>query len=196
MCDETSLPLRRSIAASFRGVTLLELMVTIVVLGILVALGLPNLRDFLVGTRLSSSVNGFVGLASFARSEAIVRNQDVIVCPKNAGSNACVSTTAWNTYEVEAFVDADGDGNFSAGDILLKTQAAVDPGNSQMGFDRSSPGILTFGSAGFARTAQFFKIYAKSPDAAYQAKYGRTICVSKVGRIRVADYALTTCPDF
>ena len=39
---------------------------------------------------------------------------------------------------------------------------------------------------GFARTAQSFKIYAKSSDSAYQARFGRTVCVSKAGRVRVA----------
>ncbi len=196
MCDKRAAPSLSSSLASARGVTLLELLVTVIVLSVIVALAMPSMRDFLVSNRLSSSVNGFIGLANLARSEAIVRNQDVVICPKNSGSNACVSTTAWNTHDIQAFVDVDGDGTFSAGDILLKTQAAVDPANTQMGMDRSAAGVLTFGSAGFAREAQFFKVYAISTDTAYQARYGRTICVSKVGRIRVADYTLTTCPDF
>ncbi|MEJ8858361.1 GspH/FimT family protein [Variovorax robiniae] len=196
MCDKRAVSFSQSNAASSRGVTLLELLVTVVVLSVIVALAMPSMRDFVVGNRLSSSVNGFIGLANFARSEAIVRNQDVIICPKDASSNACVSTTAWNTYEIQAFVDVDADGAFSTGDILLKTLPAVDSANSQMGLDRSGTGILIFGSAGYARQAQLFKIYAITADSAYKARFGRTICVSKVGRIRVADYALTTCPDF
>ncbi|MGJ7494982.1 GspH/FimT family pseudopilin [Variovorax sp. RT4R15] len=184
-------------AACIRGVTLLELLVTITVLGVIMAFGLPSMRDFLVGNRLSSNVNGFIGLVNYARSEAIVRNQDVIVCPKNASTVACVSTnTAWNTNDVQVFVDVDGDGERGAGDILLKTQVAVDPDNTQTGFDRSADGTLIFGSAGFARSAQFFKIYTKSSDADYQARFGRTVCVSKIGRVRVAAYGVTSCPDF
>ena len=184
-------------AASVRGFTLLELLVTISVLGVIMALGLPSMRDFLVGNRLSSNVNGFIGLVNYARSEAIVRNQDVIICPKNTSTVACVSTsTAWNTNDLQVFVDVDGDGDRGAGDILLKTQVAVDPDSTQTGFDRSSNGALIFGSAGFARTAQFFKIYTKSSDTAYQARFGRTVCVSKVGRVRVTAYTVTSCPDF
>lgn len=179
-----------------RGVTLIELLVTIVVLGLLLTLALPSMRDFLVGNRLSTNVNGFIGLVNYARSEAIVRNQDVVICPKNSTTIACVSTTAWNTLEIQAFVDENGNGERDAADVLLKTIAAVDPGDAETGFDRSAAGTLIFGSAGFARTAQSFKIYAKSSDSDYQARFGRTVCVSKAGRVRVAAYTVTSCPDF
>jgi len=195
MCNQHVSPRSRQPRVA-RGVTLLELLVVITILGVLLAIGLPSMRDFLVGNRLSSNVNGFVGLINYARSEAIVRNQDVIICPKDDASISCLSTTAWNTHEVQAFVDIDGNGQRDATDILLRSVAAVDPDNTQTGFDRSANGALIFGSAGFARAAQNYKIYVKSADTAYQAKYGRTICISKAGRVRVAPYTLTSCPDF
>ena len=176
---------------------MIELLVTISILSVLLAFGLPSLRDFLVGNRLSSQVNGFIGLVNYARSEAIVRNQDVVICPKNASTIACATTaTTWNNLEIQAFVDENGDGVRDASEVLLKTMAAVDPSGAETGFDRSADGILIFGSAGFARTAQSFKIYAKSSDSAYQARFGRTVCVSKAGRVRVAAYTVTSCPDF
>lgn len=181
---------------SVRGFTLLELLVTISILAVLLAVGLPNMRDFIVSNRLSSNVNGFIGLVNYARSEAIVRNQDVVVCPKAATANTCVSTTAWNTLDIQVFVDTDGNGQFNSGDTLLKTMAAVDPAGTQTGFDQSASATLVFGSAGFARTAQSFKVYAKSSDAAYSTRFGRTVCISKMGRVRVAAYTLTSCPDF
>jgi type IV fimbrial biogenesis protein FimT len=196
MCIE-SLSGQRHTRAPARGVTLIELLVAIVILGVLLAFGLPSLRDFLVGNRLSSSVNGFIGLINYARSEAIVRNQDVVVCPKNASTVACDSTAAtWNTLEIQAFVDENGNGERDAAEVLLKTMAAVDSTDAETGFERSANGTLIFGSAGFARTAQSFKIYAKSSDSAYQARFGRTVCVSKAGRVRVAAYTVTSCPDF
>jgi type IV fimbrial biogenesis protein FimT len=194
MCIEFRSKPRR-VSSLARGVTLIELLVTIVVLGVLLAFGLPSLRDFLVGNRLSSNVNGFIGLVNYARSEAIVRNQDVVICPKNASTIACAST--WNTLEIQAFVDVDGNGERDATDVLLKTMAAVDPTDAETGFERSpAAGTLIFGSAGFARIAQSFKIYAKSLDSNYQARFGRTVCVSKAGRVRVAAYTVTSCPDF
>lgn len=179
-----------------RGVTLLELLVTIAILAILVAIGLPGMRDFIVSNRLSSDVNGFIGLVNYARSEAIVRNQDVVVCPKSATATTCASTTDWNTLDIQVFVDVNGNGQRDSGDVLLKTMAAVDPAGTQTGFEQSASATLVFGSAGFARTAQSFKVYAKSSDAAYSTRFGRTLCISKMGRVRVAAYTLTSCPDF
>jgi type IV fimbrial biogenesis protein FimT len=196
MSDESSLTSSR-VPLHARGFTLVELLVTIVVLGLLLTLALPNMRDFLVGNRLSTNVNGFIGLVNYARSEAIVRNQDVVICPKNSSTIACVSQTGWNTLDIQAFVDENGNGDRDATEVLLKTIAALDPSDAQTGFDSSAAASkVIFGSAGFARTALSFKIYAKSSDSEYQARFGRTVCVSKAGRVRVAAYTVTSCPDF
>ena len=175
---------------------MLELMVTITVLAVIIAVALPNMRDFIVGNRLSSNVNSFIGLVNYARSEAIARNQDVMVCPKASGALTCISTTAWNTHDIQAFVDEDGSGQRNGEEPVLKTIAAVDPSDTNTAFDQDSSVALVFGSAGFARTAQIFKIYVKSEDEAYQARFGRTVCISKAGRVRVVAYNVTSCPDF
>lgn len=171
-------------------------MVAIAVLAVIVATALPSMRDFIVGNRLSSNVNSFIGLINYARSEAIARNQDVMVCPKASGATTCASTTAWNTHDIQAFVDEDGSGQRNGAEAVLKTIAAVDPSDTSTAFDQDSNVALVFGSAGFARTAQIFKIHVKSEDEAYQARFGRTVCVSKAGRVRVVAYTVTSCPDF
>lgn len=54
-----------------RGFTVIELMVTVAVLGVLAAVALPNMRDYLDKQRLVSQVRAISNLAQFARSEAI-----------------------------------------------------------------------------------------------------------------------------
>lgn len=178
------------------GFSLLELMVAIAVLAMVVSISLPGMRDFVVGNRLSSNVNSFIGLINYARSEAIARNQDVMVCTKTAGALTCASTTAWNTHDIEAYVDDDSSGQRNGAEEVLKTIAAVDPSGTSTAFDQGGSVPLVFGSAGFARAAQIFKIAVKSDDATYQARFGRTVCVSKAGRVRVVAYTVTSCPDF
>lgn len=178
------------------GFSLLELLTTISVLAVIVAIALPSMRDMVVGNRLSSNVNSFIGLINYARSEAIARNQDVMVCPKTAGATTCASTTSWNTRDIQAFVDADGSAQRNGAEEVLKTIAAVDPSDTTMGFDQGSDSELVFGSAGFARNPQSFKIHVKSDDETYVARFGRTVCVSRAGRVRVVAYTVSTCPDF
>ena len=164
------------------------------------AIALPNLQSFVVGNRLSSNVNGFVGLINYARSEAIVRNQSVLVCAKNNSSNACVTGGAgqfWAEYDTQVFVDVDGNNAWSAGDILLKTMPAMDVTTTQTVFNRATAqSFIKFGAAGYSQNPLHFQIYAVG-DAAYNDKYGRSICISKPGRVRVIPLMLAVnCSAF
>ena len=182
-----------------RAFTLIELLITVTVLGVLTAIALPNLRDFIVSNRLSSQVNGFIGLINYARSEAIVRNQPVLVCARQAANNECSAAQTWSGLEVQAFVDIDGSNTWTAGDVLLKTIAAVDTTGNETLFqkrDAASPNFINFGASGTTLTLYQFSINAISADAAYQVRYGRTICVSRSGRARVIALSAGLCDTF
>ena len=181
-----------------KAFTLIELMVTLSVLGVLLAIALPNLRDLIVSNRLSSQVNGFVGLLNYARSEAIVRNQPVLVCAKRTADNECVTTDSWAEFETQVFVDVDGNNSWSTGDILLKTIAPLDVGGSETTFRRrSGASYIEFNASGMSIGAHRFDINAiNTSDSAYETKYGRTVCVSKPGRAKVVPLRNTICPTF
>lgn len=183
-----------------RAFTLIELLITVTVLGVLMAIALPNLRDFVVSNRLSSQVNGFVGLLNYARSEAIVRNQSVLVCAKRAADNECSAAESWVDLETQVFVDVNGNNSWDAGDILLKRIAPLDTTGTQTFFSRSTrtPSFVDFGASGLAMNMYQFSINAiKSSDSDYEVKFGRTICISRPGRARVTPLTLTgTCTAF
>ena len=184
---------------SQRAFTLIELLITVTVLGVLTAIALPNLRDFIVSNRLSSQVNGFIGLINYARSEAIVRNQPVLICAKQAANNECSTAQNWSGLEVQSFVDVDGSNTWTAGDILLKRIAPMDTTGNETLFqkrDASGPDFINFGASGTALTLYQFSINAISTDTAYQTRYGRTICVSRSGRTRVTALTTGLCSTF
>jgi type IV fimbrial biogenesis protein FimT len=72
-----------------RGFTLIELMVTISVMAILLAIGVPYFGDATLGSKLSSYANNLAASAYLARSEAIKRNVPVTLCASSDGTN-CV----------------------------------------------------------------------------------------------------------
>ena len=184
---------------SQRAFTLIELLITVSVLGVLMAIALPNLRDFVVSNRLSSQVNGFIGLINYARSEAIVRNQPVLVCAKQAANNECSAAQIWSDLEIQAFVDVDGSNTWTADDILLKRIPPLDTTGNETLFqkrDAANPNFINFGASGTALTLYQFSINAISADAAYQVTYGRTICVSRSGRVRVIALSTGLCATF
>ncbi|MWL88146.1 GspH/FimT family pseudopilin [Cupriavidus sp. SW-Y-13] len=99
-----------------RGVTLIELMVTLSVLATLAAVATPNLQSFLHNSRLSADATRLFADLELARSEAARRNATVTLCPVDAG-NACSNN--WTLRRI-LFVDADNDGAFDRTEELIR----------------------------------------------------------------------------
>lgn len=76
---------RRHIAAGF---TLIELVITIAIVAILLAVALPNFHDFVIHSTVNSTANDLVGALNTARAEAVKRGRPVAVIA-NGGN--------WNT---------------------------------------------------------------------------------------------------
>jgi type IV fimbrial biogenesis protein FimT len=83
---------RRSRGA--RGFTLVELMVTLLVLAILLGLAVPSFRDASLSSRLTGYANDLVASVQIARSEAIKRNATVTLCASTNGSS-CAEDVGW-----------------------------------------------------------------------------------------------------
>jgi type IV fimbrial biogenesis protein FimT len=60
-----------------RGLTLVELMVTILLLSVLLMLGLPAMADYTRQARVRTAAQSVVATLLFARSEAIKRNEQL-----------------------------------------------------------------------------------------------------------------------
>lgn len=76
-------------AQTLRGLTLVELMVTLTVLAVLLGIAVPSFRSLIESSRLTSQANDLLHGLQTARSEAIRRNTAVRFCSTTAG---------WNVY--------------------------------------------------------------------------------------------------
>ncbi|HEY6126248.1 MAG TPA: GspH/FimT family pseudopilin [Steroidobacteraceae bacterium] len=70
----------RPLRSSRAGFTIVELMVTISLAAILLAVAIPSFRQMIASNRLTTQINDFVSAVNFARSEAITRNLNVSFC--------------------------------------------------------------------------------------------------------------------
>lgn len=77
-----------------RGVTLLELMVTLTVALILLSIAVPAMNMLIMNNRMSTQVNDLLTTIQGARSFAITHQQRTVLCPSSDHS-ACANSSAW-----------------------------------------------------------------------------------------------------
>ncbi len=100
-----------------RGVTMMEMVITLLILGMVAALGLPSLNGFIEGNRLNAAIADLQSSMQTARSEAVGRNAYVTLCPINSSGNNCGAwvNRGWH-HGWYIFVDVDGDARIDGGD--------------------------------------------------------------------------------
>ncbi len=81
------------------GFTLVELMITVFVAAILIAIAVPSFQHITASSRLTSTANSIVGALHSARMEAIKRNADTQFCGNTGNGDdtlgqACATQTA------------------------------------------------------------------------------------------------------
>lgn len=114
------------------GVTIVELVIALALLGAIIALAAPNLQQFMQNSRVSSDASRFLRDLQFARGRAVSLGTTVSICRFDLESNSCDGTTncscgAGTTTRVYEegyiiFSNADADNTFEPGDgeVLLR----------------------------------------------------------------------------
>jgi len=119
------------------GFSLIELLVVMAIAAVLLGIGVPNMQQYVVSSRLSTAANDFFTALNLARSEAVRRGAQVTLIT-NGAANSRDWTSGWTM-----FVDANSDGALSAGEEVLRVGAAQD-----------AP-MTIFGSANFGTSVAF-----------------------------------------
>ena len=91
-----------------QGFTLVELVTTLAVAGILLSLAVPSFSQFVKNNRLITQANDFVTALNVARSEAIRRGNRVTLC-KSSNQVSCAGAGSWDQGWI-IFVDVNDDG--------------------------------------------------------------------------------------
>ncbi|MBI5449923.1 MAG: GspH/FimT family pseudopilin [Gammaproteobacteria bacterium] len=115
--------LQSSLPALQRGFTLYELIITIVIAGILVSVGVPSFQGLILDNRRLAAVNDLVSSFHYARSEAVKRGRQVSVCPTVNGAQ-CSGQNWENGWLI--FVNNDmAPASIDAGDEILKNHERI-----------------------------------------------------------------------
>jgi type IV fimbrial biogenesis protein FimT len=104
-------------ASPCRGLTLIELMMTIAIAAILLAVAAPSFQQAINANRLGSAANELASAINLARAEAVRQNRRAVLC-RSADGSACDGTSSlWRGWIV--FVDTDADGVRDAGEPVI-----------------------------------------------------------------------------
>ena len=156
------------------GFTLLELMVTMTLISLVMAIGIPSMRDFIKNDRLVTQINTMVGHLAYARSEAVTRHLPVIIC---ASSNlTSCSSNNWAEGWI-LFVDTDSNSDFSAGEDMLRQQQPLSGGVT---FTSSVGSVVTYDERGFAPDS--IGTFSLCDDRGTETM--KSISISATGRVR------------
>lgn len=93
-----AVPCERGLAErTQRGFTLVELMVTVAVLAIIMALAVPSFTGLIRSNRLTGAANELIAAVQLTRSEAVRLNGGVSLCRSDDGAT-CASGGNWTRY--------------------------------------------------------------------------------------------------
>lgn len=79
-----------------RGFTVLELMITVAVAGVVLSFGVPNFISLIADNRAVTHTNDVVASLNIGRSEAVRRGATITICSSTDGA-ACSGNTDWST---------------------------------------------------------------------------------------------------
>ncbi len=158
------------------GFSIIELMITLLILTVLLSFAVPNFRELRLNTRTTGIANDLVTAFSLARGEAVKLNRPVLVTATGGSwENGWVLTQ-----------DIDGDGTddqlFSGNDIGNFTLSAADGGGVAAASAR-------FNGLGQVNSSLSFQLNR----AGGTADKGRMICLAANGQVEVRKGVTSTC---
>jgi len=197
-------PAKADLRACGAGFTIIEIMVTIAVLAAILAIGLPNLRDFLARNQAGAITAEFTNDLSRARIEAISRNNCVTMCMSANTSNALTGGTptcaaagldwqaGWIIFSNPS-CSATQDDPTTVGSTLISVRQ---PGANTFTLQSPSASPLRrfiFDSRGLSTGIQSTFTLAYTQEATGGPNH-RLVCISSAGKVSVKKYGGSTCP--
>ena len=157
------------------GFTLLELLITVAIISIVMAIAVPSMTTFTQNDRLTTNINTMIGHLAYARSEAVKRSQQVSICSSN-NATTCTGGSWQDGWIV--YIDADGDNSFTAGEEVLRAQQALEGSNTLT----STIGTqVTYDYRGFVNAASVGSFLLCDGRS---GPHGKTLTISTTGRVR------------
>lgn len=199
------LNLRPSGLAVQRGISLIEIAITLVILALLIALGVPSFQTWLLNTQIRNSAEGMSAGLQRARSEAVRRNQTVqftLVSIANTAvlDNTCAASAAGSSWVISQD-EPSGKCSENASDVtsprIVDKRAAGDGSRSAIvaGFDAAGNAASSVVFNGFGRVNGATPLAQINVTSSVAGTRALRIQISNGGSIRLCDPVVTDGSD-
>ena len=128
-----------------RGITLLELLVTLAIVAILLAAGVPSFRAWVQNQELRGAANRMASDLAYARNAAVDRGARVALCPGDP-RGGCRDVPVWEDGWF-VFGDDNGDRRWQTDEPLLRAAPLLDGMSIRSSTARRSLSFFPNGSA-------------------------------------------------
>ncbi len=138
------------------GISLLETMAVLTILGILTAVAMPSFRDLVKNNRIASQANNLIASLHYARGETVTRGVSVRVEPVVAGTDW---TRGWQVR-----IDGNSDATFDdAEDVVIRNYEGL-----QGSTLTTTAAFVTFNPAGDAAAVNTLTLRATECTGEHQ----------------------------
>jgi type IV fimbrial biogenesis protein FimT len=173
--------------SDMKGYTLTELLATIAMAVILLAVGIPSFKQMYKTNKESAATNTLVSKLLYARSEAIKTGADVIFCPSNprypGNENQTTCTNSpWSAGFI-IFIDENGNRQVDADTEETTSREKVvlaDNATTYITAQRQSVVVDRFGFNGLGQAARYYEFTSVIWQ---QDEINVARCVTAIGRI-------------
>lgn len=170
---------------SGRGFTLIELMIVVAVISVLAFVAVPGMQSMIRNSEIRTQAGLLLTALQLTRSEAILRNSQVSMCPSRqplAAVPLCSGNYAdgWVIYS-----NADGDRVVDVGtDEVIRVYQGMPPGYSLTNRAGTRPAneVITYRADGSSRRNRTLMICSQPGSAASSW----SVVMNRVGRPRMA----------
>ncbi len=159
-----------------RGYTLIEVLISSLLIAILSSITIPNFAHFLAQSRLDNAMSRILKSLHLARGYAVTYSTNITICPLVSGS--CQKNWQGTIY---AFEDSNRNLSLDESEYTITVVEKIDS-QDELTYPRKAITYRADGSINFMQSGSF--IYC---NTTYPELTGNRITVSQVGRVRIKD---------
>jgi len=170
------------------GFTLVELLITIIVVSVLLAVGVPSFKEFIKNNRLTAQSSELVIALQLARNEAVKRHSAATICASTTQTSCNVTDSDW-THGWIIFSDLNQDATPDLGtnacleteDCIMRTSKGLSGNNTLT----ANTNQLLFYPTGLVRSSDVPAAFTLTADKCHNNQV-RNITVNVQGHTTIS----------